>query len=416
MYQFVHIESYSRVTPKTGKQGGHSVSSIINEAIRREGSIPHISSPAAPIYLYGDSLEAIEEKCTDWAASISDIRGHKTRRDALCLLAGVVSAESGTSSEAWEELKADTVAWLQEKYGDRLKAVIEHTDEAHPHLHFYCVPLHGERFEQMHDGKRAAAALKAKRKGEQNMAYKHAMRAFQDEFSDKVGIPNGMARFGPRKRRLSRDSWKQEQAQAVAISKALRGSEELRQATINQATTMIHDVTREVSKIERIAFQRGETRGLDNFIQKSFAGKLMELILGVSRENKKLSGSLRNAEESLVRWKLKAARYEEKAKELMGRLMLIKPRYRDLEAEFSRMTRLKNTLEETNRKLEQSEQQLDRAKSAIGTKDATIEMYRRREAEREAMALNFKKCIKRCIQMKPRTNLAYRFSMDTFET
>lgn len=391
MYQFVHIESYSRVTPKTGKQGGHSVSSIINEAIRREGSIPHISSPGAPIYLYGDSLESIEEKCNEWAASLSDLRGHKTRKDALCLMAGVVSAESVISSEAWEKLKADTVAWLQEKYGDRLQAVIEHTDEAHPHLHFYCVPLHGERFEQLHDGKRAAAALKAKRKSEQNVAYKHAMRAFQDEFSDMVGIPNGMARFGPRKRRLSRDSWKQEQAQVIAISKALRGSEELRLATIDQATTMIHEVTREVSEIERIAVQRGETRGLDNFIQKNFAGKLVELILGVSRENKKLVGRLMNAEESLARWKSRAFRYEEKAKELLGRLRFIKPRYRDLEAEFSRMARLKISLEETKLKLEQSEQQLDRTKGALETRDATIEMYRRRESERKTIALDYKK-------------------------
>ncbi|WP_208669493.1 plasmid recombination protein [Pseudomonas arsenicoxydans] len=391
MYQFVHIESYSRVTPKTGKQGGHSVSSIINEAIRREGSIPHISSPSAPIFLYGGSLESIEEKCNEWAASISDLRGHKTRRDALCLLAGVVSAESVISSEAWQKLKADTLAWLQEKYGGRLQAVIEHTDEAHPHLHFYCVPLHGERFEQLHDGKRAAAALKAKRKSEQNVAYKHAMRAFQDEFSDKVGIPNGMARFGPRKRRLSRDSWKQEQAQVIAISKALRGSEELRLATIDQATTMIDEVTREVSEIKRIAIESGEARGLDNFIQKNFAGKLVELIFGVSRQNKKLVRRLRNAEESLARWKSKAVRYEEKGRELLGRLMFIKPRYRDLEAEFSRMARLKTTLEETKRKLEQSEQQLDRTEGALGIRDATIEMYRRRESERETIALDYKK-------------------------
>lgn len=154
---------------------------------------------------------------------------------------------------------------------------------------------------------------------------------------------------------------------------------------------MIHEVTREVSEIERIAVQRGETRGLDNFIQKSFAGKLVELILGVSRENKKLVGRLRNAEESLARWKSRAVRYEEKAKELLGRLKFIKPRYRDLEAEFSRMARLKNTLEETKRKLEQSEQQLDRAKGALGIRDATIEMYRCRESERETIALNYKK-------------------------
>jgi len=154
---------------------------------------------------------------------------------------------------------------------------------------------------------------------------------------------------------------------------------------------MIHEVTRKVSEIEQIAVQRGETRGLDNFIQKSFAGKLVELILGVSRENKKLVGRLRNAEESLARWKSRAVRHEEKAKELLGRLMFIKPRYRDLEAEFSRMARLKSTLEETKRNLEQSEQQLDRAKGALEIRDATIEMYRRRESERETIALDYKK-------------------------
>ena len=52
MFQFAHVESYSRVTPKTGKKGGHSVSSIINEATRKEGNFPHVESPKPPIYIY----------------------------------------------------------------------------------------------------------------------------------------------------------------------------------------------------------------------------------------------------------------------------------------------------------------------------------------------------------------------------
>ena len=30
----------------------------------------------------------------------------------------------------------DTLKWLKNKYGDRLKSVVVHNDESHPHLHF----------------------------------------------------------------------------------------------------------------------------------------------------------------------------------------------------------------------------------------------------------------------------------------
>ena len=47
----------------------------------------------------------------------------------------------------WPRFREATVAWLKQQYGERLRSVVEHTDEAHPHLHFYAVPLPGERFE-----------------------------------------------------------------------------------------------------------------------------------------------------------------------------------------------------------------------------------------------------------------------------
>lgn len=386
MFQFIHIESYSRVTPKTGKKGGHSVSSIINEAVREDGNCPHVESPNPPIYIYGNKLESIEAKCDEWAESITDSRGHKTRKDALCLLAGVVSVEAGIDPEAWKKVKVDTVKWLREKYGDRLQSVIEHTDEANPHLHFYCVPLPGERFDQVHDGRRAAADLKGEKKGEQNKAYKQAMRGFQDDFSMEVGIPSGMARFGPGKRRLSREGWKQEQEQVKAIAVSLAASQELRGAARKEAANVIREATIKVDRAEAAAVQRGERRALESFTRKSIFGKLAELVTGVSRENRELRSRLKSTESLLESWKAKAIRYESKGRDLLERLKIIKPRYRDMEAEVSKVGRLTRALEEAKERLEESERDLYLAKGLIADNSATIEMYRDREDERDALA------------------------------
>jgi hypothetical protein len=36
------------------------------------------------------------------------------------------------------DYKNDSIAYLKNKYGKKL-SVIEHTDEEHPHIHFYCI-------------------------------------------------------------------------------------------------------------------------------------------------------------------------------------------------------------------------------------------------------------------------------------
>ena len=151
-YQFIHVESYSRSSPKKGKNGGHSVASVFNEAIREPNSIPHIDDPKPPVYIYGKPLESLDETCENWAASMSDAKGRKLRKDALCLVAGVVSMPEDTTPEAWESFSSDAVGHLQKKSGYRLQTVIEHTDESPPHLLFYVVPRPGERFEMIHQG------------------------------------------------------------------------------------------------------------------------------------------------------------------------------------------------------------------------------------------------------------------------
>lgn len=283
MYQFVHVESYSRTPPKsadkTGK-AGRSVKWVVDEAIRDPGAIPHVEQPQPPTYLYGEPLEALEATCEAWASTMTDSKGRKLRKDALCLAAGVVSAPHDIEPEAWASFKADALKWLQDKYGECLRTVIEHTDESHPHLHFYCVAQPGQRFESVHQGKAAAAEAKAegKPKGQQNQAYKAAMREYQDEFFDLVGMRHGFSRLGPGKRRLTREEWRQEQAQAKALAVTIERAEALgevaaaeRQAIITEAKEGAQAVARaaleKADKIEREAAKKGWKAALDAFEQ-----------------------------------------------------------------------------------------------------------------------------------------------------
>ena len=219
-YQFIHVEAYARVGSKQkGKEQKWSIKEIIAEAVREPEACSHVEQPAPPVHLYGVALDEVEGLANEWASTQKDAKGRKMRADGLALLAGVVSVKR-EDEDLWPSVRADTLEYLKSKYGERLRCVIEHTDEEHPHIHFYVVPLPGEKFDQVHEGRRASAVAKAegKKKGEQNLAYIEAMRCFQDEFSDEVALPNGLTRIGPRGRRLSRAGWHQEQQKHRALA------------------------------------------------------------------------------------------------------------------------------------------------------------------------------------------------------
>lgn len=223
-YQFIHVEAYSRETSKqkTKGKGGLNVRQVIAEAGREPGNCPHVQDVQPPALIFG-SLDLAEAEAVSWAEQATDQQGRKLRKDGHCLLAGVVSLPR-SEGESWAEFERRSTAYLQAKYEDRLKAVIAHHDEEHPHIHFYAVPRKGERFEAIHEGQKAAKQAKAegKLKGEQNTAYIDAMRGLQDDFSKKVGQPLGLARLGPGRRRLTRKAWQAEQAQAKALAEVER--------------------------------------------------------------------------------------------------------------------------------------------------------------------------------------------------
>lgn len=240
-YQFLHVECYAREEStkqrtQTKKNADGSFSSkeiakekrgnikwVIDEAKREQKSCYHIANPQAPIVLMGN-LDEVQAEATAWAEEATDAQGRKLRKDAHCLLAGVISLPRSEEAQ-WEQFKAKSVNWLKEKYGDNLRCVVEHQDEAHPHIHFYCVSKKGQSFDDLHEGKRAQKELKKKNpkatKQEQNIAFSEAMRATQDDFSNRVGQRFGLARIGPGRRRLTRAAWQAEQTQAEALQKTL---------------------------------------------------------------------------------------------------------------------------------------------------------------------------------------------------
>lgn len=268
-YQFLHIECYGKeestkqrtqtkknadgtfTSKEVEKKKDGSVSSIISEAKRDLESCPHIKNPQPPIVLMGD-LDQVEAEALAWADQAKDAQGRKLRKDAHCLLAGVISLPR-SNEEDWPKFKAEALEWLKKKYGENLRCVIEHTDESHPHIHFYAVAKNGQSFDDLHEGKRAQKELKKQNpeasKKEQNIAFAEAMRATQDDFSKSVAQRFGLARLGPGRRRLTRSQWQKEQKQAEALrtveATARRRHEHYKQKAIAEAQPLIEQAIAE---------------------------------------------------------------------------------------------------------------------------------------------------------------------------
>jgi hypothetical protein len=320
MYQFVHVESYSRTAPKSavgGGKEGRSVGWVIDEARRAEGATPHVVAPLPPVYLYGQPLEQLEGLCEEWAATMTDAKGRKLRKDALCLAAGVISAPHDIEPAAWASFRADSIKWLQAKYGAGLRTVVEHTDESHPHLHFYCVPQPGERFESVHQGKAAAAEAKAqgKAKGLQNQAYKAAMRTFQDEFYDRVGIDHGFTRIGPGKRRLTREEWQHERVQAAAAAAAIGKADEATKTAQAEAKAVAASALKQADRIMQEAQAKGFQQGVADSEKLQWWQRLKLFVRTVTQERDQLQVQVEKLEKELRQERAAKGSLTEKAQE-----------------------------------------------------------------------------------------------------
>lgn len=346
MYQFIHVESYSLSASKSSvgrPKEGLCVSSIVAEATRQPRAIPHIAQPMPPRHIHGRPLEELQGACERWSKSISDARGRKLRKDALCLAAGVISAPDGMTD--WDGFKSDAVEWLKRKYGDRLHTVIEHTDEKHPHLHFYAIPRPGERFETVHQGREASALAKANGglKGQQNQAYKAAMREYNDDFFVQVAMHHGMARIGPGRRRLSREQWKLEQVQAASIA---------------TAKVVAEMALAKADEIEKTARERGFQAGIEMTSELPWWQRVKLFVGSAVRERDSLKEQLKAKEDEASGWMSKAKKYLGMGKKIQAELREVRPKLKQTEdalelaqSKASEAVRLRRDAEELREKL-----------------------------------------------------------------
>ena len=252
-YQFIHIESYARVgSNQKGKSTKWNIHQIAGEAMRNDEDCKHVDHPQEPTVLFGVDAYAAADMAQKWAETSSDASGRKLRKDGSCLLAGVISFPEGRTEADWKAFRDDSIKYLKEKYGENLKSVIEHRDEAFKHIHFYSVPKPGQKFEDIHDGKKAV--LEAKKgnskilKGDQNRVYIQAMKEFQEDFYKEVAIKHGMTKTGPKRERLTREQWKARKEYALKQSEEMKNISLLKDQAIQEGKKEGFDYSVEQSK------------------------------------------------------------------------------------------------------------------------------------------------------------------------
>lgn len=156
-------------------------------------------------------------------------RGIRKDQQTMCCV--VVSYPNPKKDSDYETWKEKNIEWLKEQYGDDLKTVIEHNDESHPHLHAFILPddLKCSKYNigkiAKDDFMKSKEADEIKDNKEKNKCgdrkYKEEWRKWQNDYFEKVGVPCGLTRLGPGRRRLTRDQWNLEQKQAESLKKVI---------------------------------------------------------------------------------------------------------------------------------------------------------------------------------------------------
>jgi ribosomal protein L17 len=263
-FQFIHMEAFSR----KGDGKGRTVSFVFSEARRDPVASVHVTNPSAPIVVFGATIDEVETM-HDAAAAVATtaVKGgkpRKLRQDHKTLHTVIAShpftmeeirADPAKLREA-EEWERRTIGWLRSQYGDDLKSVVRHEDESHFHIHAYIVPVDDPEMRGLrhHPGVVAKRAMMAAGPAEgddskvlskrADAAYKSAMRSWQDSYHESVGVPSGLARLGPQRRRLTRAEWQAEQVQARALKTTIERAKAVKERGESFITATKDDATR----------------------------------------------------------------------------------------------------------------------------------------------------------------------------
>ena len=265
--QFVRIQTYARVASKKAQQLENAKaaakgkaaktvwnsSDVIAEALRDTGACGHVLEPLPPVFHYGSEarMRGLVIELEGVADAIQKRTGRKSRKDTAHLLAGVLSyPDDAPKGDRYNEWRERSIKWLNKRYGPHLVAILEHLDEANPHLHFYAIEPDGLDVKRIHEG------WVAKKDGQE---YRAAMRLVQDDYYRDVGSYVGLLRLGPGGERLDRDDYKAMKADA------------------EQTRTMLRDIEamNGANEVERIRVGQLKTEGQAEFDRLQKMGQTM---------------------------------------------------------------------------------------------------------------------------------------------
>ena len=277
-YQFAHVETYSlhgsTMKQKEG-QARKTVGDILAEALRDAGHVSHLIAEgyttSPPTFLHGDeaALRSIPDKIQQQLDAYNATSGKaKTRKDMHTLLAGVDSFPRevmDADPDRYDRWKQVELERLKRLHGSRLVAVVEHLDEAHPHLHYYVLaPADEPDAKMMVAGHRACkdAGIRPTTK-EGRPVYAAAMRAWQDDYYREVGHPLGLERFGPQRLRLTRKEWatrKHANAERLGLETATLSAQADILETAAQTLKQAHKQRLEAQEMAAVMVQKGHAR------------------------------------------------------------------------------------------------------------------------------------------------------------
>lgn len=241
---FAHKQTYSR----KGNSKSRSVREVAHEAERLDGACPHVGNPQSPTILEGmrpsEVVALIEQRIAEQNKLLRQLRKEQPdrkeslrgiRSDTHVMIGSVFSFPDPVKDMDQAEYlrwRGDVIAFAKAdaaRNAAEVLSIVEHLDEAHPHVHVLAVPVCADGNMRMdakrcHEGHREQERHTAQRwSGSPSRSYKQAMRGWQDRYHAEVGAKHGQARTGPRRRRLDRAAWKAEQ-ERLEVRTAVRKS------------------------------------------------------------------------------------------------------------------------------------------------------------------------------------------------
>lgn len=417
--QFIRIETFSRKADK----GGRTVSFVLREARREADSSTHVVTPGEPVTIWGvdpAAIEAAHDAALDGATETNSAgKTRKIRIDQHTLLTCVASHPYLTQDVKndpekqieFEKWAAETVNYLKEKWGDELRGVVLHTDEAHPHLHGFIVPRN-LRARDLHPGVTAKKQEFARATAEGHdtktanklgdRAYKAAMREFLTDYHQKVGMKSALLRDGPKRARLSRSEYIGSKQAAKNLAETLEKNEALSHQIENSSQRYREAIlkAKESARAWSAAAEQAKARAdaeaarLDR-MPRTMAGRLArgwqvgrQVLKSVRLDNEKKERAER---QSLIQRIRKAARAEAR-REVAGQIESLSAEVARAKGQAERMGKLAeglqgrldkahqagNTLREQNKK---TAADLREANEKIGKVEAEREKFRGMWAE-----------------------------------